>query len=143
MSSKPSRVSLVPPPPERGVFKIEKRDDGIMVATPSKGGELASSPSHVHEPHKKQWLPFEGDEEENKSVMSELSITSDTGLIPPTGSIPPTGTGLLATASGKRDLTSVSAKTPPRAPPSPHLTAPSATSKATAASPPENGKDVK
>ena len=51
MSDKPSRVSIIPPPPppEKGAFKIEKRDDGVMIAIPTKAGTLAPSPSHVYE----------------------------------------------------------------------------------------------
>ena len=61
MSNKPSRVSIVPPPPllEKGTFKIEKRDNGVMIATPTKAGKLAPSPSHVYEPYTKQWLPLD------------------------------------------------------------------------------------
>ena len=77
-SSKPSRVSLIPPlPPERGTFKIEKREDGIMTATPTKGGKLAGSPSHVYDSYTKQWLLLKGEDIEDKSVVSRLSAISN------------------------------------------------------------------
>ena len=55
MSDKPSRVSIVPPLPEEGIFKIEKRNDGILTATPTKEGKTAASPSHVYDPYTKEW----------------------------------------------------------------------------------------
>jgi len=56
MSDKPSQVSLVPLPlpPEKGAFRIEKREDGVLIATPTKAGKLAESPSHVYEPYMKK-----------------------------------------------------------------------------------------
>ena len=80
MSDKPSRVSLLPPPPlpEKGSFKIEKRDDSVMVATPTKLGKLASLPSHVYEPYTKRWLSLNKMDTDNISVISKLLTPSDT-----------------------------------------------------------------
>ena len=93
MSDKPSRVSIVPPPlpPEKGAFKIEKRDDGVMIATPTKAGKLAPSPSHACEPHAKQWLPLNVMDPEGTSVVSKLSAASDSQRHPSltTGPVPP------------------------------------------------------
>ena len=50
MSSKLSRISLVPPPPpERRVFKIKKCDNGIMITIPKKEGRFMASPSYVYD----------------------------------------------------------------------------------------------
>ena len=53
MNNKPSRVSIIPLllPPEKGVFKIKKREDGVMVEIPTKVEKLVSSLSYVYEPH--------------------------------------------------------------------------------------------
>ena len=63
MSSKLSRISLIPPPPpEKGVFRIEIREDGLMVATPKKEGRFIESPSHVYDPTAKEWMSLDGEE---------------------------------------------------------------------------------
>ena len=121
MSDKPSRVSIVlpPPPPEKGSFRIEKREDGIMIATPTKAGKMAVSPSHVHEPYAKQWLPLNDMDPDNTSVISKLSNHSNTLQSPsltagsthgPVTTTGPFGTGTFLPSINIK-MTSVHAKT--------------------------------
>jgi len=79
-----------------------------MTATPSKGGKLAASPSHVYEPYTKQWLALEEDiAVDERSVISKLSApsirqTRPIGSIPPVGTL---GTGLFATVGSNGEDT--------------------------------------
>ena len=44
------RESIVPPPPASGTFKIEKNDEGDIIATPTRNGKkFSDKPSHVHD----------------------------------------------------------------------------------------------
>jgi len=47
--SLPKRVSIVPPLPAIGLFKIETTADGIVIATPSRQGKALGLPSHVYD----------------------------------------------------------------------------------------------
>ena len=51
----PNRVSMIFPPREPGTFKMHKDDNGDALATPTKGGRLARSPSHLFDEHSKTW----------------------------------------------------------------------------------------
>ena len=143
MSGKPSRVSVVPPPPppEKGAFKIEKRDDGVMIATPTKAGKLAPSPSHACERHAKQWLPLDVMDPEGASVVSKLSAASDSQRHPSltTGPFPPRH----KSPSPIKSVTSSHAKIPPvpnAARPTPP---PATTTKASPLLQSDQGKEMK
>jgi hypothetical protein len=72
MSVKPSRVSIIHPPPEKGIFKIEAREDGIVIATPMKEGKPSASPSHIYDPHTKVWHPLtEQDLEDLRKLLHD------------------------------------------------------------------------
>ena len=145
MSDKPSRVSIVPPPPppppEKGAFKIEKRDDGVMIATPTKAGKLAPSQSHAYEPYAKQWLPLNVMDPEGTSVVSKLSAASDSQRHPSltTGPVPPR----YKTPPPIKSVTSSYAKIPP-IPTAARLTPPPVTTtKASPLLPSDQGKEMK
>ena len=76
MSDKPFQVSTVPPLPARGVFKIEKHNDRIMIATSKKVEYFALIPSHACDPHTKEWLSIEEKENKKQNVLSKLSTPS-------------------------------------------------------------------
>ena len=51
----PNRVSMIFPPREPGMFKTHKDGNGDTLATPTKGGKLANSPSHLFDERTKTW----------------------------------------------------------------------------------------
>ena len=50
-----NRVRMIFPPRELGTFKTHKYYNGNALATSTKGGRLASSPSHIFDGHTKAW----------------------------------------------------------------------------------------
>ena len=42
---------MLPPPPEKGAFKIETNTDGVVIATLMKGEKIDVTLSHAYEPH--------------------------------------------------------------------------------------------
>ena len=51
----PNRVRMIFPPQEPGTFKRHKDDNGDTLTTPTKGGRLDSSPSHLFDEHTRTW----------------------------------------------------------------------------------------
>lgn len=143
MSSKPSRVSLIPPPPpDKGVFKIEKLENSVMVATPKKEGRFMTSPSHVYDPTAKEWMSLEEEGIHIQEDMSKLSsVPSQIGKFTRDKELP---AGIYSTASKIRSADKTKAPPPPppkmtsapaktstkteiKSPPLPTITAPTAT----------------
>ena len=53
--SAPKRVSIIPPPPAAGSFKIETIANETIIATPSKQGKVQGTLSHAHDKDAGKW----------------------------------------------------------------------------------------
>ena len=58
--STPKRVSIIPPPPAAGTFKIEKTEVGTIIATPTKDGKPTAKPTHACNQDRDKWTPMFG-----------------------------------------------------------------------------------
>ena len=106
--SSPKRVSMIPPPPAKGSFKIETTANGTVIATPSKQGIVQGSPSHTYNKETGKWTPLPSDLE----TMSKLSPISPPPPQSPTGiKSPGTTTGTVAANLFAAGLSSAPPKT--------------------------------
>ena len=111
------RVSIIPPPPASGSFKIEKTDRGDIVATPVKDGrKLTIQPSHAYDQNGGSWTPIFGTSPIGlpNSPISKLSTPRPSPTATPVPPIPAAGTlGPVSSSDSSKIKSTTHTSTPP------------------------------